>query len=198
MNLITTMDQRGEVLNALGTVPLSIRPFMKYVIFDSFWYNGLRATSSMREFGTAAYYRRKENPGSRKDFLAFMFSAKDPGTGQPLLEEEIIAESISFIAGGSDTTSSTMTNFIDLVSRDAQTQQRIQAELDDAFPGDPGEFWVADDKTVQNLPLLVATLREAIRVRPTSATGLERVTPKGGRTICGKYLPEGVSNPSES
>jgi benzoate 4-monooxygenase len=193
MDLISTMDQRGEVLNALGTVPVWIRPFMKYVIFDSFWYNGLRATSSMGKFGTEAYHRRKKNLNSRKDFLTFMFSAKDPETEAALPEREIIAESISFIAGGSDTTSSTITNFIDIVSRNSQAQKNLQAELDEAFHGEQSETWVADDKTIQSLPVLNATLREVIRVRPTSATGLERVTPKGGKSICGTYIPEGVS-----
>src|SRR5690348_3874240 len=41
--------------------------------------------------------------------------------------------------------------------------------------------WVAPDKVVENLSLLVATLREVMRIRPTSGTGLERVVPEGGR-----------------
>ena len=66
-------------------------------------------------------------------------------------------------------------------------------ELDEAFPGEQSGDWIASDKVVENLPLLVATLREVMRVRPTSATGLERVTPEGGRVIRGEYIPEGVS-----
>ena len=121
-----------------------------------------------------------------------MFAAKDPDTQRPLQEKEIAAESISFIVGGSDTTSSTMTNVIDIVSRHPALQKRIQAELDQAFPGEQSDDWIAPDKVVENLPLLVATLREVMRFRPTSATGLERVTPRGGKVIRGEYIPEGV------
>jgi benzoate 4-monooxygenase len=109
-----------------------------------------------------------------------------------LPEEEISAESISFVVGGSDTTSSTMTNFIDFVSRDKELLERIQKELDTQYPGPLGPDWLADNDTASTLLLLNSTLREVMRIRPTSATGLERVTPKGGRIIAGTFIPEGV------
>jgi benzoate 4-monooxygenase len=163
---------------------------MRYNYFDSFWSAGLRATANLEGVGRRAYNHRKNNSEPQKDLLSFLFQAKD--SSGALGEEEILAESISFIVGGSDTTSSTMTNFIDFVSRDVELQKRLQIELDDAFQGKQGSEWVAADKVVQNLPLLNATLREVMRVRPTSATGLERVVPSGGKSIAGDYFPAGV------
>tara|TARA_R110002003_G_scaffold2702_1_gene24553 strand:+ start:5855 stop:6379 length:525 start_codon:yes stop_codon:yes gene_type:complete len=163
---------------------------MRYNYFDSFWSAGLRATANLEGIGRRAYNHRKNNSEPQKDLLSFLFQAKD--SSGALGEEEILAESISFIVGGSDTTSSTMTNFIDFVSRDVELQKRLQIELDDAFQGKQGSEWVAADKVVQNLPLLNATLREVMRVRPTSATGLERVVPSGGKSIAGDYFPAGV------
>ena len=40
------------------------------------------------------------------------------------------------------------------------------------------------------LKLLNAILKELMRVRPTSSTGLERVTVEGGWTIAGRFIPE--------
>jgi benzoate 4-monooxygenase len=191
-NLIATIDTRGEVLNALGSLPSWIRPWMKYNYLDSFWSAGLCATANLENIGRAAYNRRKNNNKPEKDLLSFLFQAKDDK--ESIEEQEIIAESISFIVGGSDTTSSTMTNFIDIVSRDPVLQKSLQAELDGAFPGRLEDNWVAPDKVVQVLPLLVATLREVKRIRPTSATGLERIVPEGGKTIAGVFLPAGVSS----
>ncbi|KAF4943064.1 hypothetical protein FSARC_15069, partial [Fusarium sarcochroum] len=122
-----------------------------------------------------------------------LFSAKDPDTGNPIQEDEIVAESISFIVGGSDTTSSTMTNYIDFVSRHPVLQRQLQQEIDAVFPGQPLESWVPSEKDAGRVPLLVATLREVMRLRPTSATGLERITPSGGRMIAGEFIPEKVN-----
>ncbi|KAJ5668274.1 cytochrome P450 [Penicillium maclennaniae] len=86
-NLIATVDARGEVLNTLGHLP------------------------KCREC-----YQRRGAGDEQKDLLWFLFKAKDPETGQPLPEQELIAESNSFIVGGSDTTSKTSTDVVDTVS----------------------------------------------------------------------------------
>ncbi|KAJ5711025.1 cytochrome P450 [Penicillium malachiteum] len=104
----------------------------------------------------------------------------------------MIAESISFIVGGSDTTSSTMTNVVDIVSRMPDVQQQLWRELDQAFPSPIPGNWVADFNTVNQLPILNAVVRETMRFKPTSSHGLERVTPAGGKLIAGRYTPEGT------
>ncbi|RVX71143.1 hypothetical protein B0A52_03509 [Exophiala mesophila] len=193
INLISTIDMRGEVLNALGAVPVWLRGLMKYNVFDRWWYRGLRATANLEKIGRAAYHQRKASPDTRKDLLSYFFAAQRSNSDVSPDELEIIAESISFIVGGSDTTSSTMTNFIDMVSRDRDLQRRIQMELDSAYPDQKDEDWVPSEKEIlQKQPLLLATLREVMRFRPTSATGLPRLTPKGGKVICGQFIPEGT------
>lgn len=193
LNLIQAIDSRGEVLNALGHVQKPIRSLLKYLPFDTFWSQGIRGTKSLGIIGYNAYLKRKSLQTQRKDILSFLFNAKDPETGGPLPEQEIIAESISFIVGGSDTTSTTMTNVVDIVSRHPEIQERLQKELDETFPSDDLSEWVADFASVEKLPVLNAVLRETMRIKPTSATGLERVTPQGGRIIAGKFIPAGVS-----
>lgn len=46
--------------------------------------------------------------------------------------------------------------------------------------------------SVNNLPYLLACLEEALRMYPPVPTGLPRLVPKGGATICGEFVPEGV------
>ncbi|RDL36437.1 Uncharacterized protein BP5553_05789 [Venustampulla echinocandica] len=191
-NLIHTVDTRGEVLNALGHLPLWVRPYMKYFRLDPFWYNGLRSTANLESIGRAAFGKRRGESTSRKDLMSFLLTAKDSDTGRTLPPEEIVAEAISFIVGGSDTTSSTMSNFMDFLSRDTKLQHDIYAELCQAFPGPLDDSWVAPESVAGKLKLLNAVLKEVMRLRPTSSTGLERVVPEGGRTIAGKYLPSGT------
>jgi benzoate 4-monooxygenase len=125
--------------------------------------------------------------------LSFLFNARDPDTESFLSETEIIAESISFIVGGSDTTSSTMANVVDILSRSPEIQKQLANELDNTFPGRMSAGWVADFQNVNQLPVLNAVVRETMRLKPTSSTGLERVTPPGGKVIAGMFIPEGVS-----
>jgi len=192
-NLINTVDTRGEVLNTIGHLPRWIRPYMRYFRIDPFFYNGLRSTANLEAIGRAAFGKRKAETSSaqRKDLMSFLLNAQDPDNGGPLPDEEVIAEAISFIVGGSDTTSSTMTNFMDFISRDQEIQSQIFAELLEAFPGPLGLGWVASEEVAGKLSLLNASIKEVMRLRPTSSTGLERVVPQGGRDVAGTFLPAG-------
>ena len=75
LNLITTIDARGEVLNALGHVPKLLRPLMKYFALDPFWPKGLQATSSLASIGSNAYRERRDHwqEATRQDLLSFLF-----------------------------------------------------------------------------------------------------------------------------
>lgn len=125
--------------------------------------------------------------------MSYLSAGKNEKDKEPLTDEEIIAESISFIVGGSDTTSSTMTNIFDFIARDDDIQQRLVDEINTAFLGKIGDDWIPLNSDLVNMPFLNAVMREVMRVRPTSSTGLERVTPPGGKVIAGMFMPGGVS-----
>jgi benzoate 4-monooxygenase len=167
---------------------------MKYHPFDKFWSDGLSAKSSLEQLDRASFQQRKADSQKNNDLLSLLFSAKNPDTGTPIGDAEIVAEAISFIVGGSDTTSSTMTHFVDILSRNDEIQKQLQVEVDAAFPGDLEDDWVAPDSVVKSLPLLNAMLKETMRLKPTSSVGLERKVPAGGQEIAGKFFAAGVSS----
>lgn len=152
---------------------------------------------NLEEIGRKAYYARKEKQSANtdeddsKDILSHLFRVRDD-QGNSLEEDEIIAESINFLVGGSDTTSSTITTFIDIVSRRPEVWRRLQEEVDGAYSGEQEDDWVPKEQVVQKLPLRVATLREVMRYRPMAAIGLERVVPRGRKVIARTFLPAGV------
>ena len=197
-HLIHTIDRRGEVLNALGHVPGWLRPCMKYLVVDKFWSEGLAARSNLEILGRQSYQEREKSPEDTSDLLSLLFSAKNPEKGGPLPSEEIVAEAISFIVGGSDTTSSTISNFMDMISRKPDIQKRLQDELDTSFADADESNWIAPDAVTGTLPYLNAVLKEVMRTRPTSSTGLERVVPDGGREIAGQFFPQNVSAQSSN
>ena len=166
---------------------------MPYIRLDPFWHNGARAKANLASLGRVAYGRRVAETTTRKDLLSFMLRAKDPDTGLPLPGDEVLAEAISFIVGGSDTTASTMASVVDFVSRDPALQKELYEKLCGIFPGPLDDGWVASDGLAGKCLLLNAVIKETLRLRPTSSTGLERITPAGGRSVAGDFYPENVS-----
>lgn len=71
---------------------------------------------------------------------------------------------------------------------------KLTAEIRTAFKSEAEIDFVS----VSALPYLLACLDEALRMYPPVPMGLPRVTPKGGATICGNYVPEGVCAPCRS
>ncbi|KAI6081540.1 cytochrome P450 [Hypoxylon rubiginosum] len=190
-NLISTIDLRMQCLNALGTVPGWARPLMKWMPFDGFWRQNLTTTMNLQALARTSTEARKQQSGvDRDDMLSFLIKAKQEN-GMPLPHESIIAEAASFVSGGSDSTSTTLTHFVDFVSRRPDAMRRLQDELDAAFSGTQPLDWVPSEEIVGNLPFLTALLKETMRLRPTSAAGLERIT--GKEMKIGEYvLPRGV------
>ena len=180
------------MLNGLGVLPPWMRPWMKYNFFDKFWSEGLRATSNLGKIGTEAFARRNVLSEPREDLLSYLLAEKNEQSKEPLTDEEIIAESISFIVGGSDTTSSTMTNIFDFIARDDAIQQRLVDGINTSFSGQMEADWVPSNSDLVNMPFLNAVMREVMRMHPTSSTGLERVIPPGGEVIAATFIPGGV------
>lgn len=68
-----------------------------------------------------------------------------------------------------------MANIFDFITRDDAIQQRLVDEIDTAFPRKMDVDWVPSNSDLVGMPCLNAVMREVMRVRPISSTGLERV-----------------------
>ncbi|KIV91821.1 hypothetical protein PV10_06318 [Exophiala mesophila] len=197
LNLGHAISSRASIFNALGTVPGWMRPLMAYLPFDNYYRSLGPIKFKLSGFAQDALKQRSMNDGDKRDVVSFLSGSKDPETGQTVPDDIVLTEATGFIAAGSHSTAVTMTLLLDTVARDVKVRRRLQAELDAAFPGKLPEDWIPSRRLASELPYFMATIRESQRVFPTSSTGLERVIPEGGRTICGEYLPEGtlVSSP---
>jgi cytochrome P450 len=78
------------------------------------------------------------------------------------------------------------------VLKDKNIYDRLQAEIDEAEEQGRLSNPVTFNEAMQ-LPYLVAVCKEGMRVFPSVGMTLPRHVPAGGRVICGKYFPEGVS-----
>lgn len=176
-NLIETIDTRIRCLNALGALPWWARSVATCIPFDPFWKMSQVASVNLRGLAKESLQKRRASEISdRADMLSFLMKAKQ-NDGTVLAEPSILAEAASFISGGSDSTSTTLIHFVDLVSSHRLVKIRLQSELDRAFPAQDVvmESWVPPETTIGSLPYLTACLQETMRLRPARAAGLERI-----------------------
>jgi cytochrome P450 len=103
---------------------------------------------------------------------------------------EQVAEAGLMLNAGSDTTASGLTNTLFLLAKHPETLAKLRQELDAVMTPDA---ITPDFNMLMALPYLRACLDESLRLRPPVAIGLPRVTPVEGSTICGHFIPGGVT-----
>jgi cytochrome P450 len=95
-----------------------------------------------------------------------------------------------FIVAGSETTATLLSGLTYLLATNQHTLVRVAKEVREAFNSE-AEINLS---SVGSLPYLSACINEAMRLYPPVAIGMPRITPSGGATIDGHYVPENVSN----
>lgn len=102
---------------------------------------------------------------------------------------DILAESSVMMNAGTDTTTAALTNTIYLIYKHPEVLAKLREELDQAI----GTTEISSYESLSALTYLRACVEESLRVRPASSMGLPRVVPKGGLTIAGQFIAEGVT-----
>jgi len=162
--------------------------------------------NNLTGIAVAAVEKRLSEPSDRNDLLSKLQKGKD-AQGNPMCRAELVAEALTQLIAGSDTTSNSSCAISYYLAMNPRAQQKLQAELDeglgpvvieqpslkssDALDATHYESAVAPSDVVKNLPYLEACINEGLRLHSTSAVGLPRVVPPGGLVIGGRLYPEG-------
>jgi len=129
------------------------------------WYPGKfkrrRAARALRAAVAAILARRRAAGLEGDDLLARLARARDPETGEPMSEKQLIDNLVTFLAAGHETTAKALTWTLYLLARAPQWQERIFAEID-AVVG-AGSM---DAEHLERLPVTRAVLKEAMRLYP--------------------------------
>jgi cytochrome P450 len=129
-----------------------------------------------------------------RDFITqFLYDKDGKPTNVPL--KEILAETSGMLNAGSDTTSTAITNTIYLLYHPSHATilQRLRADVTPVFAACQDMDDLPSYDKLSSLPYLRACIDETMRLRPSSAFGLPREVPRGGREIAGKFIAGGVS-----
>ncbi|KAI5459468.1 cytochrome P450 [Mariannaea sp. PMI_226] len=105
---------------------------------------------------------------------------------EPLSFDKLLANVYILIIAGSESSASVMTATVSLLADSPEVLQKVTHEVRSSFKNEDEITLVS----INNLPYLFACLNETLRRFPPSPVGLPRVTPPGGGTVCGYWVPE--------
>lgn len=124
-------------------------------------WRGYRAAERIRAMAAAALAERRRQGAAGGDLAALLIGARDPETGDPMAEERIVDNLITFLVAGHETTSLALTWTLALLAHLPDLQDRLAAEstaiLGDGLP---------DAEAADRLDLHRRVLMEAMRLFP--------------------------------
>jgi cytochrome P450 len=131
--------------------------------------------------------RRLQLQKDRPDFLSHLARSK-----QSISEAEIESTAAIIIMAGSNSLATTLASTTNHLTKYPNTLERLTNEIRSSFKNE-------SDMTLESLvklPYLSAVIEEGLRITAPVPLGMARVVPEGGDTVCGEWLPAGVSSHS--
>lgn len=136
--------------------------------------------------------RRLELDTDRPDFMTPIINHNNEKKGG-LTRPEIMANMSLFIIAGSDSIATSLGGTTYYLLQNPEVMKRLSAEIESAFTSEEQ----ITPQSVCQLPYLLACLAETGRIHPVGLSGQPMVVPPAGDTICGRWVPVGVSIPAK-
>lgn len=153
--------------------------------------SSIRARKEFFNLSVEKVTKRLESDTTRPDFFSYILKNQGSDSKIALRRDEIDANAVLLLVAGSETTATLLSGATYLLLK--KGSERVYQKLVDEIRG---AFERSGDITlekVNKMPYLLACLQEALRYYPPVPAGFPRVVPKGGDSISGHYIPEGVS-----
>ena len=122
----------------------------------------------------------------RPDFLSEVLNHNDESG---MTVEEIVETSNIMIVAGSETIAATLSGITSYLVKCPDAMAKLVKEIRQTFKVDSN----ITSGRISKLPYLNAVIQEGFRLCPPIPDGFRREVPFGGDTICGEWIPEGVS-----
>ncbi|EPS43072.1 hypothetical protein H072_2918 [Dactylellina haptotyla CBS 200.50] len=98
----------------------------------------------------------------------------------------LLTTSATLLVAGTETTATLLCGVTYLLLTNPTCLERLIKEVRSSFHSEEDITFAS----VQQLSYMLACLNEALRMYPPISSGLPRIVPKGGMTICGEFVPE--------
>jgi cytochrome P450 len=136
--------------------------------------------------------REKENEEKsseeKSDLLQHCLDARF-SDGSPLDLQQRQAQAFLLIAAGADTTATALGAVLRMLYTHPKIFAQVRAEIEAAEKAGHLSSVIRYEETRQHLPLIVACIKESLRLFPPAPQFLVRITPPEGRTIDGHFVP---------
>jgi cytochrome P450 len=130
--------------------------------------------------------RRRRSAQLADDLLGRLLAARDPETGEPMGDENLVDNLLTLLEAGHETTAKALTWCLYLLARAPEWQQRVREEVIAVTGGAP-----VDGSHIDKLALTQRVLKEAMRLYPPAPV-LSRLSPKA-TTLGGHELKAGTN-----
>jgi cytochrome P450 len=154
---------------------------------EKMWHPGKRrmrkAAAQSRAIVRRLLDQRRAEGASGDDLLARMLAARNPDSGQPMSDENIVDNLTTFLLAGHETTAKALTWTFYILARAPEWQQRLRDEVLAVVGNGP-----IGPETIGKLPLVSRVLKESMRLYPPVPV-ITRVTSED-IVLGGKQLPK--------
>lgn len=171
------------VLNSYWPLSILLRYFIPR--------EALRRAKMHRQMSKERAQRRLGCKTDRADFVASAMAKGSDDRSGSIRDDEWAGNMAVFVFAASETTSSALTAILRELLKHPKVLDELTREVRKAFSSEE-HISMHPASKLNGLQQLDAVLREGLRLDPPVAIGVPRVTPEGGDTICGKWVPGGV------
>ncbi|TVY81294.1 Cytochrome P450 monooxygenase hmp1 [Lachnellula suecica] len=128
---------------------------------------------------------RLDRKTEKKDFSSYIFQVREE---MGLTDWELSAYSNSLIIAGSETSATTLSALTHWLCKTPLVYSKLKDEVRSRFES-------SSEITSQSatFPYLTAVIHETLRIFPPFPFGPPRITPLGGETVAGVFVPEGTT-----
>jgi cytochrome P450 len=146
-----------------------------------------RKKSEHFRFSEERVSRRLKVGSDKSDIWNLLLKPKDQT--ERLRKGEIDSNAFALMIAGTETIATVLSGLTYLLLKNPEKRVRLTSEVRSAFQD-------TDQMTLQGvkqLHYLSACIEETLRLYPPTPTGTARIIPHPGSTICGSFIPGGVS-----
>ncbi|KAJ7306251.1 benzoate para-hydroxylase [Mycena albidolilacea] len=182
---IALVDKREHISAVLGISPWF--PWLARILPDPFYSSGRESATGLADFARRNVWKRLNSGAHREDILGKLIAARESEVDTEMIKE-LVAETVTLLSAGSDTTASSLTALIYFVKTHPQIHRKLTAELKQVIDQED----IPTHTQVKKLEYLRVVINEGLRHYATMATGFPELCLRGGGTFFGQNLPAGT------
>ncbi|OAL00128.1 cytochrome P450 [Phaeosphaeriaceae sp. SRC1lsM3a] len=194
---IASLDALVPLLCVIAIAPRHLRPFIGALMaIVPAAVAAAKSLDSIRTAALAAVGGRmksiRDGSSQRGDMMSQLFDiVHEKGEKVNFSHREVTLESYSAMFAGSDTTAVAFRTTFYHLMRHPAAMAKARGEIDAALAEGSLSSPIKYSETINKLPYICASIKEAMRMHPSVGLSMQRHAPESGIELAGKFIPAG-------